>query len=265
MTRIGRVLAAAGITALLSGLSTTTQCTTQVTDARTPEDETKLRKTVQMDLGSTDAGALAAELAKQTGLMISVESAIATRKLVVSLGQLSAKNALDAICSLEGWQLTRVETGHYELIRPVCRPASRSEELPRLMQKALPVDWRAFLQAPDLTKRSLMEHTSTRAKNRLGQIESTLLDRIQAAVSTERLLRGPVKFMTLTEKQRSDLVLWLALNRMDDSVEIIHGDFSAYRMEPSRVFLRLEGGNALDLVDPAPGTPGFAFGTSIGP
>jgi len=193
--------------------------------------------------GQTTAKQLAAELSQETGLSISVESAIEGRRLSVYLDGVTCRQALDSITHLEEWSWRELDSGHYRVERRIARVPQRAQDIPASLQAVLPRDIRTYLRLSDLNTKD----PSAKSPSDIGQVASRdkarCLEKVRATVSNKVAPNSPVLLRSLPLDTREAMLLWITLVAAAEptGVKVLNGEIAAYLIDPTRAVLGLEG------------------------
>jgi len=108
------------------------------------DTKTKLKIIVHLPQGATTLEQLTDTLSKQTGLTIEPIEYLKQHRLIVSMDNLSAASALDAVAEMNEWVLQENSAGHVLITRKRAKSAETFAEVAAALKAALPKDFRRF-------------------------------------------------------------------------------------------------------------------------
>jgi hypothetical protein len=217
----------------VASLLFTIQSTPQTPDSR-------LDKRVHLSLGVTTLDKVAAEISRQTGLTVEAADCLKERRLIAAMGDLTARQTLDALAALNGWTWRESEPGKYLIARHTIRRPNSVAEVPRTMRAALPKDIRIYLGLDTLDNKTLDDRFQASIthdpENAVGEAHKNLLASIRPAIVEGK----PLPFAKLDRETREHLLFWLVFRRFGDTEAVLYDRSSPHLIEPARATLKLD-------------------------
>lgn len=218
-----------------------------------------IQTVVHLRLGATTVGKLTAEMAKQTGLNIEADPALAPHRLVVQMDGVRAEAAIKTLAELNGWEIANPDPTHYR-VRPVAVPKPAAiGDIPRAFQAALPIDFRRYLGI-ELAEEDLPQDPALRRrvlKARLNYLpdgdtkrQFTLRSKQLLDSATESLIEELIPLLAdgeeylsvrLSAEQKERLLDWLVLENLNLlDPDLILGRFRSFQRDWPSAEVRLK-------------------------
>lgn len=244
-----------------------------------------LKKTVLLSpLKAVEKGtlrALLAELSEQTGLKVEAESFLIDRTVSVSASGQSAGEILDSLAELNDWVWIENKDRHIFLSRPRYITPKNLTEVPKAMQRCLPLDIRRYMgvgAGPDdlLIKESSSFHgniamtlkqspeliISQSNANRLAIASQQVEDAILKVFSQKHFRIGELYYQSWDKDLRELVFKRLTLKALQDEATpanagIYLAALQPFELDPSKALISLGGGMDISsFVPPPPNQPG---------
>jgi hypothetical protein len=232
---------------------------------------------------------LLASMREQTGLTMEAESFLLDRTVIVTANGQNAGELLNALAELNDWVWNEKADHHILLSRPRYVAPTNLGEVPKAMQRCLPVDMRRYLgigvapedlflpensrfhgKEADLLKQSPEQIISESNKNRLSIASQKADDAILQTLSLQHFREGDLSYQEWSKELREQVIQRLVLQALEQEANPVSTGLTISALQPfqtdlSKAFISVNGGIFISsYLPPPPNHPDGIHKTGFG-
>lgn len=221
-------------------------------------EATQLNAVASVPTGIMSVESLLHTLSKDSSLEIEAVDYLRGRTVVVCVRGCTVREILDDLAEMNEWTWKRTSPKHYLVSRRTTRKPQRLDQIPSVLQAALPLDWRVYLGIVGEGARAYRDFAGPggNGARKLGPGQSfehntislagRSLDLLMESLKTEIMTGDLIPFSKLTKSQQNQLILILlypVLNDMHGG--LIRGRFHPFMADPLEATIELRKGRDL--------------------